>query len=300
MHLGAQPPPRIVVRDADSGAADGGVHEHLQSQYEALGEDSFVCVGDVIPTDMQDGFLRCDTPQAYGYGAPPHALNGHAAVPCRGHGTQVVAGQLMATVCGRVERVNKLVSVRPLRSRCATARATATGGLRPHAAHVAAKLCHSAGTLQSSGTWLWAASQTCGPPSRPPAPLPADASRARLQKRSRSSSAAGAPRGSVCLVRGLPKRALRRHGVRAEGPCQTPGARAAGRRQALGGRPERAAGGHAAAVLRQPARRRAGARPAPALAGRARVSRGRGAVPFCFVHRPLCFVHRRPALLIDY
>ena len=35
-----------------------------------------------------------------------------------GHGTQVVDGRLMATVCGRVERINKLVSVRPLRSRC--------------------------------------------------------------------------------------------------------------------------------------------------------------------------------------
>lgn len=42
--------------------------------------------------DMEDGFLQ-------------------------GHGTQVVDGRLMATVCGTVERVNKLVSVRPLRSR---------------------------------------------------------------------------------------------------------------------------------------------------------------------------------------
>lgn len=63
MHLGVQPQaPRIVIRDADSGAADGGMLEHLQSQYEAVSEDSFVCVGDVIPTDMQDGFLRCGTP----------------------------------------------------------------------------------------------------------------------------------------------------------------------------------------------------------------------------------------------
>ena len=36
---------------------------------------------------------------------------------CRGHGTQVLDGQLVATECGLVERVNKLVSVRPLRQR---------------------------------------------------------------------------------------------------------------------------------------------------------------------------------------
>jgi exosome complex component RRP4 len=35
----------------------------------------------------------------------------------RGHGTQVVDGKLMATLCGVIERVNKLVSVRPLSSR---------------------------------------------------------------------------------------------------------------------------------------------------------------------------------------
>lgn len=35
----------------------------------------------------------------------------------RGHGTQPVNEELLATVCGVVERVNKLVSVRPLRAR---------------------------------------------------------------------------------------------------------------------------------------------------------------------------------------
>jgi hypothetical protein len=38
----------------------------------------------------------------------------------RGHGTQVVDGKLVATVCGLVERVNKLVTVRPVHQRCAT------------------------------------------------------------------------------------------------------------------------------------------------------------------------------------
>ena len=37
---------------------------------------------------------------------------------CRGHGTQLVDGRLLATTCGVVARVNKLVSVRPLKSRC--------------------------------------------------------------------------------------------------------------------------------------------------------------------------------------
>lgn len=55
-----------------------------------------VCVGDSIDTDMQEGFLR-------------------------GHGTQVVDNKLVATVCGLVERVNKLVSVRPLQQRYSAA-----------------------------------------------------------------------------------------------------------------------------------------------------------------------------------
>ena len=54
----------------------------------------FPCCPFLEGVDMEDGFLR-------------------------GHGTQVVddGGRLVATVCGTVERVNKLVSVRPLRSR---------------------------------------------------------------------------------------------------------------------------------------------------------------------------------------
>ena len=37
---------------------------------------------------------------------------------CRGHGTHVVDGQLLATVCGGIKRVDRLVSVLPLKSRC--------------------------------------------------------------------------------------------------------------------------------------------------------------------------------------
>ncbi len=37
---------------------------------------------------------------------------------CRGHGTQVVDGTLIATVCGVIQRVNKLISVVPVKNRC--------------------------------------------------------------------------------------------------------------------------------------------------------------------------------------
>lgn len=55
-------------------------------------ETSYVCVGDTIDTDQQEGFLR-------------------------GHGTQVIDGILMATVCGVIQRVNKLISVVPVKAR---------------------------------------------------------------------------------------------------------------------------------------------------------------------------------------
>lgn len=38
---------------------------------------------------------------------------------CRGHGTMQSEGKLVATVSGFVERVNKLISVRPLHTRSA-------------------------------------------------------------------------------------------------------------------------------------------------------------------------------------
>eukprot|EP00882_Tetradesmus_deserticola_P010954 GHRQ01011587.1.p3 GENE.GHRQ01011587.1~~GHRQ01011587.1.p3 ORF type:complete len:127 (+),score=31.71 GHRQ01011587.1:581-961(+) len=37
---------------------------------------------------------------------------------CRGHGTALVDGRLIATLCGVVQRVDKLIYVQPVKSRC--------------------------------------------------------------------------------------------------------------------------------------------------------------------------------------
>eukprot|EP00250_Pteridium_aquilinum_P018111 c23950_g1_i1 orf=126-1115(+) len=46
---------------------------------------------------------------------PIHVQN--EATVLKGHGTQVIEGQLMATLCGIVERVDQLITVKPLRAR---------------------------------------------------------------------------------------------------------------------------------------------------------------------------------------
>ncbi|KAG0593112.1 hypothetical protein M758_1G298800 [Ceratodon purpureus] len=80
-HLDADHELRIAKAQRLLRDAAGGMHSR-----------AFVNVGDVIPVDHEAGYLR-------------------------GHGTQPVKEELLATVCGVVERVNKLVSVRPLRAR---------------------------------------------------------------------------------------------------------------------------------------------------------------------------------------
>jgi hypothetical protein len=47
------------------------------------------------------------------------SCSGSGSRPPRGHGTQVVDGRLLATTCGAVERVDRLISVRPLQTRSA-------------------------------------------------------------------------------------------------------------------------------------------------------------------------------------
>ncbi|KAG8481517.1 hypothetical protein CXB51_026372 [Gossypium anomalum] len=69
--------------------------EKLQSLSCKANSDASVTVADTIPVNYEDAFLNC----------------------LRGHGTTDLNGDLVATVCGVVERINKLVYVRALRAR---------------------------------------------------------------------------------------------------------------------------------------------------------------------------------------
>mmetsp|Transcript_31083 Transcript_31083/g.69022 ORF Transcript_31083/g.69022 Transcript_31083/m.69022 type:complete len:304 (+) Transcript_31083:149-1060(+) len=82
----------LIVRAFEHGGAVTLIEQALSNAPGAVAPGTHVAVGDVIDVDEQDGFLR-------------------------GHGTHVVEGKLVANVCGVVERVNKLVFVRPLKSR---------------------------------------------------------------------------------------------------------------------------------------------------------------------------------------
>lgn len=66
--------------------------EHLESLSSKVNSDSSVTIADSIPVNHEDGVLK-------------------------GHGTADLDGEVVATLCGVVERVNKLVYVRALRSR---------------------------------------------------------------------------------------------------------------------------------------------------------------------------------------
>ncbi|KAK8663787.1 hypothetical protein V6N13_083592 [Hibiscus sabdariffa] len=66
--------------------------EKLQSLSSKANSDASVTVADTIPVNYEDAFLK-------------------------GHGTTDLNGELVATVCGVVERINKLVYVRGLRAR---------------------------------------------------------------------------------------------------------------------------------------------------------------------------------------
>jgi len=65
------------------------------------------------------GGRRCSPMQLLTAAAvsPPPLPPSLAHPKSRGHGTQVIDGRLVATLCGVVERVNKLVYVKPLRAR---------------------------------------------------------------------------------------------------------------------------------------------------------------------------------------
>ncbi|KAJ9526934.1 hypothetical protein QJQ45_025359 [Haematococcus lacustris] len=81
-----------IVRAHDPAGAVGLIESALGSAPGAVDASSYVCVGDVIEVDEQEGYLR-------------------------GHGTHIVDERLVATLCGVVERVDRLVFVRPLKTR---------------------------------------------------------------------------------------------------------------------------------------------------------------------------------------
>jgi exosome complex component RRP4 len=66
--------------------------EHLESLSSKVNSDTSVTIADSIPVNHEDSVLK-------------------------GHGTADLEGEVVATLCGVVERVNKLVYVRALRSR---------------------------------------------------------------------------------------------------------------------------------------------------------------------------------------
>lgn len=78
-----------------TGDLDDGLEISFQAGQGFLGDSNlatFVCVGDLIEEENTAELLK-------------------------GHGIQSIDGKLFSTVCGRVERIDKLVSVRPLKSR---------------------------------------------------------------------------------------------------------------------------------------------------------------------------------------
>lgn len=86
-----------------------------------------VCVGDAVDSDSQDNLLRCaDSSSGSREEVCLHAslqftTNRVRPLPTRlvfrGHGTRGLGELLVATACGVVERVNKLVTVRTLQNR---------------------------------------------------------------------------------------------------------------------------------------------------------------------------------------
>ena len=90
-------PSKPVVRSYDRNATLSLIEKTLHGYIAgAVASSVFVCVGDTIEVEDQEAALR-------------------------GHGTQLLERdgekRIVATVCGVVERVNKLVYVRPLKTR---------------------------------------------------------------------------------------------------------------------------------------------------------------------------------------
>eukprot|EP00878_Enallax_costatus_P028397 GHUV01030672.1.p1 GENE.GHUV01030672.1~~GHUV01030672.1.p1 ORF type:complete len:341 (+),score=80.58 GHUV01030672.1:584-1606(+) len=80
-----------VVRGYEPGSNLKLITKQLKAVAKATPDSVFVCVGDTIETEEPD-YLK-------------------------GHGTALIDGRLVATLCGVVQRINKLIFVQPLKSR---------------------------------------------------------------------------------------------------------------------------------------------------------------------------------------
>lgn len=82
----------VLITSGEEAEELAQAQQTLQDGPGGLLDTVFVVPGDEIPVDMDAGFLK-------------------------GHGTQLVDGKLIATTCGIVARINKLITVRPLKTR---------------------------------------------------------------------------------------------------------------------------------------------------------------------------------------
>ena len=102
----------VIVRYHDSESVVSLLEQELVGQQSNTASYTYVAVGDEIEVEDQVGLP--------GQRSQMRSLMSHACMQdgfLRGHGTYMMEGRLIATLCGVVERVNKLVYVRPLKSR---------------------------------------------------------------------------------------------------------------------------------------------------------------------------------------
>lgn len=117
----------VVVRAHVPNRGISLIEEALVPAGSSEFEHNYVAVGDRIDVDQE---VRLGGPLQPEQRTQPQRPLHASSCPCmhgvpwpsqdgflRGHGTQMVDGKLVATLCGVVERVNKLVYVRPLKSR---------------------------------------------------------------------------------------------------------------------------------------------------------------------------------------
>ena len=105
----------VIVRYHDSESVVSLLEQELVGQQSNTASYTYVAVGDEIEVEDQVG-LPGNLPHMAVFDAPcVHGCMQDGFL--RGHGTYMMEGRLIATLCGVVERVNKLVYVRPLKSR---------------------------------------------------------------------------------------------------------------------------------------------------------------------------------------